>query len=445
MKIYDIVNEGPKEWIARKFADRAARKAAEKAAEAALKAERELVARELEQYAPHIEDLARQYAKDIIKAEKRLGERPLFRDTGTPPGASPIKKDWLDDKAPELAKKDPAVQEAIRRKIKERADELEGIHTGRIKPETKPPEPEVKTEPKVKKEPEVKNKKEEPPPTKKPDEEVAGEGFKLTWTGTANAVMALFGMGQIVRNAWNEIADLKKLRDDGTYTQDQYDSKWRMRIERAILEMIAAGIGLRLLKLLAAGPPAWLVAKLRNSFKLTASATAGEGTFFTIGIASAAFWNYVLNAIEDPENYNSTPMVGKDGGPATGYDDDKIDLKKAKWQQIIARHWKDSFNWLAWNLVDTPLKGAWDFTWEKGDTSWLVEMWGEFVSREEANKRAQDQGSVVPPPASISTAPPAAELPSEKQSGQDEVKPGWQRAQDDDEAKAAWEKLMGNK
>ena len=447
MKIYDIVNEankGPRQAAADWLADRAAKKAAEKAAEAALKAQRELIAKELDRYAGPIEDLARQYAKDIIKAEKKLGERPLLRDTGTPPGTSPIKKDWLDDKVPDLTKKDLAVQEAIRKKIKERADELEGISTGRIKPETKPApaEPEVKTEkPKI--------KPEEPTPTKKPDDVPSGEGFKLTWSGTANAVMVTLGMTQIVRSAWNEIAELKTLRDNGTYTQDQYDSKWRMRVERAILEMIAAGIGLKLLKLLAAGAPAWLVAKLRNSFALTSSATAGQGTFLTLGIASTAFWNYVLTVVQDPDNYNSTPMVGKDGGAATGYDDDKVDLKNAKWQQIVARNWKDAFNGLAWDLVDAPLKGAWDFTWKRGGTSWLVDLWGEFVSREEANKRATAQGSTIPTPVTSTTTPVVAPQVPAPQSGQnnnqDDLKPGWQRAQDDDDAKAAWEKLMGPK
>jgi hypothetical protein len=194
MKIYDIVNEadkGPRQAIADWLADRAAKKAAEKAAEAALKAQRELIAKELDRYAGPIEDLARQYAKDIIKAEKKLGERPLLRDTGTPPGSSPIKKDWLDDKVPELTKKDLAVQEAIRKKIKERADELEGINTGRIKPETKPTstEPEVKTEkPKI--------KPEEPTPTKKPEEPTLKPSNRSTLTkqlGYAGVLLQTWG------------------------------------------------------------------------------------------------------------------------------------------------------------------------------------------------------------------------------------------------------------
>ena len=426
MKIYDIINEGPKEWIARKFADRAARKAAEKSAEAALKAERELVARELEQYAPHIEDLARQYAKDIIKAEKRLGERPLFRDTGTPPGASPIKKDWLDDKAPELAKKDPAVQEAIRRKIKERADELEGIHTGRIKPETKPPEPEVKTEPKVKKEPEVKKKKK---PDVDPEVDATLKKPKGNWgfTATVNALMLAWGVTEIVDSNLNSITRLENALNSGQITNEQFETEKRLRIQRMFVEISLSAAPLGVLKYLASGKP---------GFKdLALKAMPGGAIKKILSIATTGFWVYLLKIVQDPAAYTSAfPQGGTRPDP------------NSSGEALSAAAYKDGMSWIAVSIIDPPIRGLWKYLDEKsGD--WLTARYGEYLSRDEANKRAKDSGSSVqqPPESSVSTAPPAAEISSDKQSGQDEVKPGWQRAQDDDDAKAAWEKLMGNK
>ena len=264
MKIYDVVNEAgknpinPVSWISGKLADRAAKKAAEKAAEAALKAERELIAKELERYAGPIEDLARQYAKDIIKAEKKLGERPLIRDVGTPPGSSPIKKDWLDDKVPELTKKDLAVQEAIRKKIKERADELEGIHTGRIKPETKPTEPkagdEVTTTPpvknpkKTKQEPEAKTEKPKKSKTRIPSD----RSTIMKWLGTGALILQGWGALDVTITFLQESERIDHaMLDEENPLSAEEANKLHQRIQYTYLgQLTALAVAPKLMKLL---------------------------------------------------------------------------------------------------------------------------------------------------------------------------------------------------
>jgi hypothetical protein len=258
MKIYDVVNEvgkNPISWIGGKLADRAARKAAEKAAEAAIKAERELIAKELDRYAGPIEDLARQYAKDIIKAEKKLGERPLLRDTGTPPGSSPIKKDWLDDKVPELTKKDLAVQEAIRKKIKERADELEGINTGRIKPEPKPAEPKagdgVATTPpakdpkKTKQEPEAKIKK---PKNRQPSD----RSTVMKWLGAGGLILQGWGALDVTITFLQESERIDHAMIDETNPLSPEEAnKLHQRIQYTYLgQLTALAVAPKLMKLL---------------------------------------------------------------------------------------------------------------------------------------------------------------------------------------------------
>lgn len=248
MKIYDVVNEankGPKQAIADWLADRAAKKAAEKAAEAALKAERELIAKELDRYAGPIEDLARQYAKDIIKAEKKLGERPLLRDTGTPPGSSPIKKDWLDDKVPELTKKDLAVQEAIRKKIKERADELEGINTGRIKSEPKAGDevtttPPAKDPKKTKQEPEAKNK------------EPSDRSTVMKWLGAGGFILQGWGALDVTITFLQESERIDHaMIDEKNPLSPEEANKLHQRIQYTYLgQLTALAVAPKLMKLL---------------------------------------------------------------------------------------------------------------------------------------------------------------------------------------------------
>jgi hypothetical protein len=161
MKIYDVVNEGPKEWIARKFADRAAKQAAEKAAEAALKAERELVAKELEHFAPYMEKWAEKYADEIIAASSIGKKPPAFRSEGAPLGSTLV-KDWLDKEAPSLSAKPLAVQTAIRKQVLEKAEQIEATKMGRNVPKggEEAPTPPVK-DPKKSKEPKEKDPKKE--------------------------------------------------------------------------------------------------------------------------------------------------------------------------------------------------------------------------------------------------------------------------------------------